>query len=124
MPVADWTIQCHARSGPLMAGGGRLLAPGCDILAQCFRAPAWRCRPIPVLFARVISVGVASAASSAFDLSPRGSWLDEAPNVAFADPVSVAKVGKEPDATSLLAGGKSSCASGGCAGGTAGADAA
>jgi hypothetical protein len=67
---------------------------------------------------------VASAASSAFDLSPRGSWLDEAPNVAFADPASVAKVGKEPDATSLLAGGKSTCASGGCAGGTAGADAA
>ena len=65
-----------------------------------------------------------SAASAAFDLSPRGSWLDEASNVAFADPVSVAKVGKEPDATSLLAGGKSSCASGGCAGGTAGADAA
>ena len=65
-----------------------------------------------------------SAASSAFDLSPRGSWLDEAPNVAFADPVSVAKVGKEPDATTLLAGGKSTCASGGCAGGTAGADAA
>jgi hypothetical protein len=40
MPVADWTIQCHARSGPLMAGGGRLLAAGCEILDQCFRAPA------------------------------------------------------------------------------------
>jgi len=39
MPVADWTIQRQARSGPLAAGGGRLLA-GCDILAQCFRAPA------------------------------------------------------------------------------------
>ena len=40
MPVTDWTIQCHARSGPLMAGGGRLLAAGCEILDQCFRAPA------------------------------------------------------------------------------------
>ena len=40
MPVADWTIQRHARSGALMAGGGRLLGPGRDIPAQCFRAPA------------------------------------------------------------------------------------
>jgi hypothetical protein len=38
-PVADRTIQCQARSGPLIAGGGGRLAPGRDIPAQCFRAP-------------------------------------------------------------------------------------
>ena len=65
-----------------------------------------------------------AASSSVFDLNSGCSWLDEASDVAFADPVSVAKVGKEPDAISLLAGGKSSRASGGSAGGTAGADAA
>jgi hypothetical protein len=119
MPVADWTIQRQAFSGPLRGGGGRSLVPARDTPAQCCRAPLWRCRLIPVLAAWVIPAGVGGVACS-----PCKPWPDDAPNVAFADPASVAKVGKEPDTTSLLAGGKSSCASGGCAGGTAGADAA
>ena len=119
MPVADWTIQRQARSGALMAGGGRLLGPGRDIPAQCFRATTWRRRPISALAAWVIPAGVGGVT-----WYPCKPWPADAPHVAFADPVSVAKVGKEPDAISLLAGGKSSCASGGCAGGTAGADAA
>jgi len=84
MPVADWTIQCDARSGPLTAGGAPALAPGRETPAQCFLAPAWRCRSIPVLFAWVTPAGVASVASSEFDLNPRGSWPDDASNVAFA----------------------------------------
>ena len=106
MPVTDWTIQCHARSGALMAGGRRLLTPGRDTAAQCFRAPAWRCRLIPVLAAWGTALGVASAASSAFDLNPHSSRLDDTPNVAFAAPVSAAIA--EPNAASLLAGGKTS----------------
>jgi len=108
--VADWTIQRHARSGPLMAGGGRLLPSTRDIPAHCFRAPAWRCRPIPVLFASVIPAGMATAASSVFDLNPRCSWLDGVSNVSFAATLSAPEA--EPDAVSLLAGGEASGASG------------
>jgi hypothetical protein len=66
-------------------------------------------------------VGVASAASSAFDLNPGWSWLDEALDVAFAAPVSVAEA--NPDAVSLLARGKTSCVSEDGSGGTEGAGA-
>jgi hypothetical protein len=105
--VVDWTIHCHARSGPLMAGGGRPLAPGRDIAAQCFRAPGWRCRRISVLFVLVIPVGVATAASAMSDLNPGGFWPDkDASDIVFAAPVSAA--GAEPTAVSLLAGGKTS----------------
>jgi hypothetical protein len=61
--VADWTIQCHARSGPLVDGSGLLLTAGFDSLAQCFRATTCGRRPIPIRFARVISVGVTNVAS-------------------------------------------------------------
>ena len=61
MPVADWTIQRQAFSGPLRGGGGRSLVPARDTPAQCCRAPLWRCRPIPVLFARGTALGVAKA---------------------------------------------------------------
>ena len=104
MPVADWTIQCHARSGPLMAGGGLLVTAGFDSLAECFRPLAWRCRPISAFAAWVIPAGVASAAWPAFDLSCGTFWPGDAPNVAFAAPVSAAMA--EPGAVSSLAGGK------------------
>ena len=39
----------------------------------------------------VTPVGVASVASSAFDLNPGCSWLDDPSNVAFAAPVSAAE---------------------------------
>jgi hypothetical protein len=58
----------------------------------------------------VTPVGVASVASSAFDLNPGCSWLDDPSNVAFAAPVSAAEA--KPDAVSLLAGGKTSGAPG------------
>jgi hypothetical protein len=54
----------------------------------------------------VSPVGVASVASSAFDLNPGCSWLDDPSNVAFASPVSAAEA--KPDAVSLVAGGKTS----------------
>jgi hypothetical protein len=49
---------------------------------------------------------VASAASSAFDLNPGCSCLDDASDIAFAAPVSAAEA--EPNPASLLAGGKTS----------------
>src|ERR1700751_2456472 len=58
----------------------------------------------------VTPVGVASVASSAFDLNPGCSWLDDPSNVAFAAPVSAAEA--KSDAVSLPAGGKTSGASG------------
>jgi hypothetical protein len=67
----------------------------------------------------VTPVGVASVASSAFDLNPGCSWLDDPSNVAFAAPVSAAEA--KPDAVSLLAGGKTSGASGVFSGETEGA---
>jgi hypothetical protein len=76
---------------------------------------------MPVLFARVISVGVATAASSVFDLNPGCSCLDDASDIAFAAPVSAAEA--EPNAVSLLARGKTSCVSGDGPGGTEGAGA-
>jgi hypothetical protein len=66
-------------------------------------------------------MGVASAASSAFDLNPGWSWLDDASDIAFAAPVSAAEA--EPNAVSLLARGETSCVSGVGPGGTEGADA-
>jgi hypothetical protein len=104
MPVADWTIQCHARSGPLMAGGGLLVTAGFDSLAECFRTPAWRCRPVSFFSAWVIPAGVASAAWPPFDPSSGTSWPGNAPIVAFAAPVSATMA--EPGAVSLLADGK------------------
>src|SRR6201984_736071 len=77
MPVADRTIQCHARSGPLIAWDGGRLVPGRDVLAQCFRVPTWRCRPIPVPFALAFPAGVATVASAMSDLGPDRFWLDE-----------------------------------------------
>jgi hypothetical protein len=70
---------------------------------------------------RVIPGGVASVASSEFDLNPRSSWPEAASNVAFAATDPAAEAGKEPAAVSRL--GKTLCASGGCAGGTKGPDA-
>ena len=118
--VADRTIHRQAFSGPLMDGGGRSLAPVCDSPAECVRAPWWRCPAIPVLFAWIAPVGVARVASSEFGLNPGSSWVDDTSNFAFAatDPV---EAGKEPPDTSRL--GKTPCASGACADGTAGAEA-
>jgi len=101
--VADWTIQCHARSGPLMAGGGLLVNTGFDSL-ECFRTLAWRCRPVSFFSAWVIRAGVASAAWPPFDPSSGTSWPGGAPIVAFAAAVSATMA--EPGAVSLLTGGK------------------
>ena len=84
MSVADWTIQYHARSGPLIAGGGGRLAPRRDVPAECPRAAAW------CLFA----------------LSPGWSWLEDASDIAFAAQVSAAET--EPGAVSSVASGKTS----------------
>jgi hypothetical protein len=126
MPVADWTIQRQAFSGPLRGGGGRSLVPARDTPAQCCRAPLWRCRPVPALFARGTALGVASAASSAFDLIPHSSRLDDASDVAFAfaSAVLTTEAGKEAHALLLSAGGRTTCASAGRAGEIDGADAA
>ena len=121
MPVADWTIQCHARSGPLTAGGGGRLASGRDILAQSLRVPTWLCRPIPVPFALAFPAGVATVASAVFDRSAGRFALAAASGIAFTAAVSVA--GAEPTALSLLASGKTSECSEICAGGTEDADA-
>jgi hypothetical protein len=62
---------------------------------------------------------VASVASSAFDLNPGRSWLDDAPNVAFAATVSAAEA--EPNSAAFLGGGKTLGASGVFSGETEGA---
>ena len=98
MPVADRTIQCHARSGPLIAWDGGRLVPERDVPAQCFRAPTWRCRPIPVPFALVFPAGLATAAS-AVDRNAGWFRLADASGIAFATAVT----GAEPTAFSLLA---------------------
>jgi hypothetical protein len=104
MLVADPTIQRQASSSPLIPGCGRPLAPGRDTPAHRWRAPAWRCRPLPVIFALAIPAGVAIVASSAFDLNPGCVWLDGALNVASAVTVPAAEADKEPHSLSLLAG--------------------
>ena len=120
MPVADRTIQCHARSGPLIAWDGGRLVPGRDITALCFPTPTWRCRPIPVPFALVFPAGVATSAS-AVDRSAGWFRLSDASGIAFTRPVSEAWA--EP-AVALPASGKTSaCGSGICAGGLKDADA-
>jgi hypothetical protein len=107
MSVADRPIQCHARSGPLMAGGGgRLSTPGRGSPAQCFRTTAWRCRSILVRSVRVIPAGPASVVWSPVDISRPKSWPDDALNVEFAAPVWAAMT--EPVALSSLAGDKTS----------------
>jgi hypothetical protein len=122
--VADWTIQRQAVSGPLRGGGGRSLVPARDTPAQCCRAPLWRCRPIPALFVWGTALGVASAASTAFDLNPRTSRLDDASDLAFTGAAFVGKASEEADAVIPSAGGKTPCVSGGCAAGIEGPDAA
>jgi hypothetical protein len=74
----------------------------------------------------VTPVGVASAASSAFDLNPRSSRLDDASDIAFAFACAVLamEAGKEAHALLLSAGGRTACASAGRAGEIEGADAA
>lgn len=64
---------------------------------------------------------MAGVASSEFDLNPGSFWLDDTSNVAFATTDPAVEAGKEPPDVSRLD--KTSCASGACAGGTAGADA-
>ncbi|HEX3410873.1 MAG TPA: hypothetical protein VHT00_04060, partial [Stellaceae bacterium] len=53
--------------------------------------------------------------------NPGSSWLDDTSNFAFATADPAVEAGKEPSDGSRL--GKTSCASGACAGGTVGADA-
>src|SRR6516162_4826911 len=104
MPVADRTIQCHARSGPLIAWDGGRLVPGRDITALRFPTPTWRCRPIPVPFALVFPAGVATVAP-AVDRSAGWFRLSDASGIAFTRPVSEAWA--EP-AVALPASGKTS----------------
>jgi hypothetical protein len=113
MLVADRMIQRQASSDPLIRGCGRPLVPGRNTPAHWLRAPAWRCRPIPVVFALAIPAGVAIGASSALDLNPGCVWLDDALDIVFAVTVPEAEVSADRNA---------SCASG-CAVGTEGDEA-
>jgi hypothetical protein len=127
MPVADWTIQRQAFSGPLRGGGGRSLVlpssryPGPMLSGSAVAMPT---DPGPLRAGN--RARVASAASSAFDLNPRSSRLDDASDIAFAFAAAVLamEAGKEAHALLLSAGGRTARASAGRAGEIEGADAA